>query len=269
MPNLRLSLLALAALVALFLSWSYFFARQPGPPPEAVGVGSGQKASPQAAAAVRRLLDTDFVTTAEFAPFFERFKTAFPAEYETSLAAFSQRAASAGEIGSPDLLVSEATRALRQSRGILAAKAGGPALDHIFEVQLAILRALASANPRLCANYLFGGESADFLKFSASHRELVATMAMAGLDAIKDGEINRIERAEPAAQDFQALEEGLRAKGLATSEIEALLDGKSDPALDDARMCRAGGIYLETLAALSEEPRRRIYGLAVELMARS
>jgi hypothetical protein len=268
MPLLRLALLALAALVGLFLGWSYFFGR-PSEPPEAVLVGPGQKGTPQAVAAVRRLVDTDFVAIAEFAPFFDRFKSAFPAEYESSLAAFSERAAAAGEIESPDLLVSEATRALRQSRGILAARASGPILDHIFEVQLEILRALSSANPRLCANYLFGGESPDFLKFSATHRELVATMAMAGLDAIKDGEVNRIERAEPEPPDFQTLEDGLRARGLTPSEIEALLDGKADPSLDDDKMCRAGGIYLETLAALPEEPRRRIYSLAVELMARS
>jgi hypothetical protein len=268
MPILRLALLALAVLVGLFLGWSYFF-RPPPEPPEAVLVGAGQKGSPQAIAAVRRLLDTDFVTIAEFAPFFERFKIAFPAEYESSLAAFSERAAATGEIESPDLLVSEATRALRQSRGIVAARASGPALDRIFEVQLAILRALSSANPGLCANYLFGGESADFLKFSAAHRELVATMAMAGLDAIRDGEVNRTQRAEPEPKDFQTLEDALRSRGLTASEIEALLDGKADPSLDDDRMCRAGGIYLETLAAMPEEPRRRIYSLAVELMARS
>ncbi|SFJ97179.1 hypothetical protein [Methylocapsa palsarum] len=266
MPLLRLALLALAALVAVILGYGYFFARPSGPPPQAAAIG---RASPQAVAAVRRLLDADYVATAEFAPFFERFKIAYPAEYEASLAAFSERSAAAGEIGSPDLLVSDAARALRQSRGVLAAKAGGPALDHIFEVQLAMLRTLSLVNPRLCANYLFGGESADFLNFSASHRKLVATMAMAGLDAIKDGAINRISRARPAPQDFQALEEGLRAKGLGTPEIEALLDGKADPSLDDEKMCRAGGTYLETLATLPEEPRRRIYGLAIELMARS
>jgi hypothetical protein len=62
----------------------------------------------------------------------------------------------------------------------------------------------------------------------------------------------------------------LRAKGLDTPEIEALLDGKAgDPPIGDAKMCRAGQVYLETLAAMPEPTRLRIYSLAVELMARS
>ena len=43
----------------------------------------------------------------------------------------------------------------------------------------------------------------------------------------------------------------------------------SDPPIADAKMCRAGQIYLETLAAMPEPIRLRIYGFAVELMARS
>ena len=166
--------------------------------------------------------------------------------------------------------MAEAARSLRLSRGILAVKAGRQALEHIFELHFAMLQALAAKNPRLCVNFLHGGESPGFFEFSAQNRGLVAAMAIAGIDAIHDGEIKRIERPAPTGTDFDALEKALRAKGLDTPEIEALLDGKAgDPPIGDAKMCRAGQVYLETLAAMPESTRLRIYGLAVELMARS
>ena len=34
-------------------------------------------------------------------------------------------------------------------------------------------------------------------------------------------------------------------------------------------MCKAGQTYLETLATLPTDPRARLYGLAVDLMAKS
>jgi hypothetical protein len=104
----------------------------------------------------------------------------------------------------------------------------------------------------------------------AQNRDLVAAMAIAGIDAIHDGEIKRIERPAPTGRDFDALEKALRAKGLDTPEIEALLDGKAgDPPIGDAKKCLAGQVYLESLAAMPESTRLRIYSLAVELMARS
>ncbi len=178
--------------------------------------------------------------------------------------------AKGGETTSADLLMAEAARSLRLSRGILAAKAGGQALEHIFELHFAMLRALAAKDPHLCVDFLNGGESPGFFEFSAQNRGLVAAMANAGIDAILDGEIKRIERPAPTGADFAVLEKALRVKGLDTPEIEALLDGKaSDPPIGDAKMCRAGQVYLETLAAMPESIRLRIYGLAVELMARS
>ena len=79
-----------------------------------------------------------------------------------------------------------------------------------------------------------------------------------------------IERTAPTEADFKALKSALVAKGLDKVEIDALLDGKMpDPPLADARMCAAGQTYLETLRALPEAARLRIYGLAMELMARS
>jgi hypothetical protein len=226
--------------------------------------------SPYEIDAARRAFTEKLKTAPEYAAFFDRLKTVFPSEYELFLAAFAQRSAASGEIASADLLIAEAARSLRLSRGILAAKAGRQALEHIFELHFAMLRALAAKDPRLCVNFLYGGDSPGFFEFSAQNRGLVAAMAIAGIDAIHDGEIKRIERPAPTGTDFDALEKALRAKGLDTPEIEALLDGKAgDPPIGDAKMCRAGQVYLETLAAMPESTRLRIYGLAVELMARS
>ncbi|MGQ0444318.1 MAG: hypothetical protein ACT4O2_04100 [Beijerinckiaceae bacterium] len=166
--------------------------------------------------------------------------------------------------------MAEAARSLRLSRGILAAKAGPQALEHVFELHIAVLRALAAKDPHLCVDFLHGGESSGFFEFSAQNRGLVAALAIAGIDAIHDGDIQRIERPAPTGTDFDALESALRAKGLGTPEIEALLDGKaSSPPIGAAKMCHAGQVYLESLAAMPESARLRIYSLAIELMARS
>jgi hypothetical protein len=270
MHFLRLALLGLAALVALILGWTFWIeANRPGTAPSSKIAET--QVSPEAIAAARRAIEAELAAAPEYAGFFDRLKTSFPAEYEAFLAKASQRSAAAGgEMRRADFLMIDAVRALRLSHGVLAAKAGQPALDHVFEMQLAMLRALAEKNQGLCVDFLYGGANGDFLEFSAANRGLVAAMASAGLDAIRDGQINKVGREEPTAEDFQTLEQALRAKGLDTLEIEALLDGKTpDPPLDDARLCRAGAIYLETLAAMPEPLRMRIYGFAVELMARS
>src|ERR1700730_7586258 len=226
--------------------------------------------SPREIDAARRTFEEKLKTAPEYAAFFDRLKTVCPAEYESFLGAFAQPSAASGEIASADLLMAEAARSLRLSRGILAAKAGRQALAHIFELHFAMLRALAAKDPRLCVNFLYGSESAGFFEFSAQNRGLVAALAIAGIDAIHDGEIKRIERPAPTGKDFDALEKALHAKGLDTPEIEALLDGKAgDPPMADAKMCRAGQVYLDTLVAMPEPTRLRIYSLAVELMARS
>jgi len=228
------------------------------------------RTSPDEIDAARRAVEEKLKTAPEYAAFFDRLKTVFPSEYESFLAVFAQGSAASGEIASADLLTAKAVRSLRLSRGILAAKAGRQALEHIFELHFAMLRTLAAKDPHLCVNFLYGGDSTAFLEFSAQNRGLVAAMAIAGIDAIHDGEIERIERPAPTGPDFDALEKALRAKGLDTPEIEELLDGKAgDPPIAAAKMCRAGQVYLETLAAMPESTRLRIYGLAVELMARS
>jgi hypothetical protein len=221
-------------------------------------------------AAARRVFEEKLKTAPEYTIFFDRLKSTFPHEYEAFLAGFSKRLATTGEIGSVDFLMAEAVRSLRLSRGILAAKAGNPALEHIFELQSSMLGVLAAKDPHLCVDYLNGAESAGFFKFSAQNRGLVAAIGIAEIDAIHDGDVKAVERQAPTETDFDALEKALRDAGLGTPEIEALLDGKaSNPPIAEAKMCRAGQIYLETLAAMPEQSRLRIYGFAVELMARS
>ncbi|MGH6829836.1 MAG: hypothetical protein ACREDG_01615, partial [Methylocella sp.] len=100
--------------------------------------------SPTKIDAARRAFDEKLKTAPEYAAFFDRLKTVFPSEYESFLAAIAQRSAASGEIASADLLTAEAARSLRLSRGILAAKAGRQALEHIFELHFAMLRALAA-----------------------------------------------------------------------------------------------------------------------------
>ncbi|MGH6795141.1 MAG: hypothetical protein ACREDH_08075, partial [Methylocella sp.] len=268
---LRLVLLGLAALAGIVTGAALL---QKGIRPEAAPLVAARpgkpRASPYEIDSARRAFKEKLKGAPEYAAFFDRLKTIFPSEYESFLATFAQRSAASGEIASADLLMAEAARALRLSRGVLAAKAGRAALEHVFEMHSAMLRALAAKDSHLCVEFLEGIESPGFFEFSAQNRGLVAALAIAGIDAIHDGETQRIERPAPAGTDFDALEKALRAKGLGTPEIEALLDGKaSDPPIGDAKMCRAGQVYLETLAAMPEESRLRIYGLAVELMARS
>jgi hypothetical protein len=265
---LRLALLSLAVLVALILGWTLL--HEANRPEKASSPVAEGRPSPRALAAARAKVQAKLAEAPEFFPFFDRMKDNFPNEYEEFITKASGRAAATGEAGSVDFLMIEAARALRSSHGVLAAKADQPALDHVFEMQLAMLRALAGKDQRLCVDFLFGGGSGDFLQFSAENRALFAAMATAAIEAINDGQIKQVEREAPTPEDFQTLEDQLRAKGLDKAEIEALLDAKTtDPTLNDLRMCRAGRIYLETLSALPEAARLRIYGFAVALMARS
>jgi hypothetical protein len=227
-------------------------------------------ASPQARAAARRAVDAQIAQVPEYQRFFDRLKLTLPSQYEATLDSFADRRAATGVEQSVDSYLSEAVRDLRQSRGALAAKADAPSLGRIFDVQLAMLNALATADQRLCVDFLYGGASDAFYQFSARNRQLAADMAIAGLEAIVDGQAKKNERQPPSDADFQLLEKAMAAKGLSQPEIEALLDGKTpEPPLEDARLCRAGRVYLEMLKTLPEPVRLRIYALAVELMARS
>lgn len=267
MHTLRLALLGLAALVAIFLGWTYL--HQPANAPDAAAARQ-RRTSPQEVAAMRRAIERSVAETTDYAGFLERVKTAFPAEYEGFLTRAAEHAAIAGDAPSADALMIAAARDLRSSHGVLAAKAEGPALDHYFEAKRAMLDALAAKNQALCVDFLYGGGNGDFASFSRDHRGLLAAMANAGLDAISDGQTRRVEREAPNDADFHSLENALRAQGVSNAAIGALLDGKApNPPLDDSEMCQAGQIFLQTLAALPDAARWRIYGFAVELMAHS
>jgi hypothetical protein len=269
---LRLVLLGLAALAAIIAGTALLriaLRGEPPPTPLTATVVPPAGDGPNSVESIRRISQNMLKGAPEYAVFFDRLKAAFPSEYEAFLKTVAERSAASGEIGSADLQLAEAVRTLRLSRGNLAAKAGPPALEHIFDLQLAMLKALALKDPRLCADYLYGGESSGYFGFAAEHRELVAEVAVAGIDAIVDGESKQVQRDVPTVEEFDSLERLLRAKGLGSPEIEALLDGTvSNPPVSDEKMCSAGQIYLETLASMPEDIRLRIYSLAAGLLVR-
>jgi hypothetical protein len=277
MNILRLVLLSLAAVIALILgtqlllqairndtSMSRQEARSPAKFQEKPST------SDEASAATRRQIEAKFGESPDYARFFDRLRLVLPNEYEAVVDDLVKRAQSGTPNLNIDFIMSEAVRSLRLSRGTLAAKASAATITHIFDVQLRILRALAEREPKLCVDFLYGGASEAFFAFSAEHRSLVAEMAIAGLSAIENGQKEKIERVPPNDTDFDLLEQALKEHNLGETEIQALLDGKTpDPPIADARMCDIGQIYLETLTTLPEPVKLRIYGLAVELMARS
>lgn len=229
-----------------------------------------KEASPQDQAEARARIEAIIAGAPEYARFFEELRKTFPADYDAALQGFAASRIAKGGEESVDFYVAEAVRELRQSRGVLAAKAEGPALARIFDLHLEVLRAIAAQDERLCVAFLYGGVNQDFQNFATGRRALVADMATAGLEAISSGQAKKVDRAPPDEADFRALENALAARGLGKTEIDALLDGKTpDPPLDDRTMCKAGQTYLDVLRALPEASRLRLYGLMVELMARS
>ncbi len=264
MHTLRLALLGLAALVAIILGCAFFHHDA-----NWAGRVNERRPSPQEIAAMRRVIERAVTETPDYANFFGQLKSVFPAEYDAFVTRSAENSAGAGDTANPDALMIQAARGLRRSHGILAAKADGPALDHFFDARLSVLHALAENNKTLCVDFLYGGNG-DFAAFSRDHRALFAAMINAGIDAINDGRAKQMTREAPTDEDFRTLEDALRARGLSNAEIAAVLDGKlSNPPLADSEMCKAGEVYLQTLAALPDDARRRIYGFAVELMVRS
>jgi hypothetical protein len=276
LDQLRLALMGLAAIASVILGWSLIQqALRVEPQPSAAATPAAvtpdqSRAEMAARAEMRQKIQTQLAQSPDYMRFFDRLRLVYPTEYETILDTFAKRATSTGETDSIDAMMSEAVRSLRLSHGVLAAKASGPALEKIFSMQLSMMQALSTKDQRLCVDFLYGGASQAFYQFSSQNRSLVSNMALAGLEAISDGQTAKIERVAPNDADFQVLEKALRDQGLSTPEIEALLDGKTaDPPITDARMCSVGQIYLQTLAGLPEASRMRLYGLAVELMVRS
>lgn len=274
MNILRLALLSLAACIAIILGASLLFqtdlTHKTNPPLASAALQKQEQNAEQLQAARKKIKARIAAVSPDYMRFFSRLKQVLPHEYDAILDGFARQSLEGVDVSNVDSLLSEAVRSLRLSSGAMAAKAGGPALSRIFDMQLAMMRALAAKDPRLCVDFLYGGASPAFFEFSSENRALVADMAIAGLDAIKDGRVQRIARPTPSDGDFELLEQALKAKDLNQSEIAAILDGKTPtPPITDQRMCQVGEIYLETLANLPEPARFRIYGLAVDLMARS
>ncbi len=246
---------------------------QTPPPAEAPPPAAATEAPAPAAAEAseaRKKIEAALAAAPEYARFFSRLRDAFPSDYEATMDGFAARFGAAGKLENVDFYLSEAVRNLRQKRGVGAAKAETAPLGRVFDMQLEVLKAVAKEDKRLCVAFLYGATDADFQRFAGRRRGLVANMALAGLEAMANGEEKKIERPAPSEADFKVLETALANKGLGKVEIDALLDGKTpEPPLDDAVMCAAGQTYLETMRTLPEPVRLRIYGLAVELMARS
>jgi hypothetical protein len=272
---LRLALLSFAALIAVALAIAFFIdaERQVADTQsaEASNRTPDETPAPEPLALARQSIEKDIARNApDYAVFFARLRATLPNEYDAIFDDFAKEALDGKDAHNIDALLSQAVRELRVSSGILAAKADGPALTHIFEVQRAMMQALAATNAKLCVDFLYGGASQAFFAFSATHRPLVADMAIAGLGAIVSGRANGIERDPPSDADFAQLSSAMKAQGVNDTEAAVILDGKQpNPPIPDARMCAVGQIYLQTLANLPEQARLRIYALAVSLMARS
>lgn len=259
--------LSAAAVVAICLGLGLLILAVSPPRP---GGPLAALSGPLDAGSARQYVETQIAQTPEYARFFARLREAFTPDYEATIKEFAQRVADTKTEPSVDFYLSEAVRRLRQSHGALAAKAEPDAMSRVFARQLEVLQAVARTDKKLCVAFLYGATNQDFQRFAASQRALVAAMAMASLDAMVNGKAKNIARTAPTEEDFVALEKGLTARGLGKTEVDALLDGKMpDPPLDDVKMCAAGQVYLEVLKTLPEASRSRIYGLALELMAKS
>ena len=281
MKMLRLVLLGLAAIIAFVLCGNFLLrAYKSAAPATALNApapaGSQDSAaaplraalSPEALSASRAAIEHAIADTPDYARFFDRLREAFPADYETIMNMVA--AAGQGRDVNVDSVMSDAVAALRRAQGTAAAKAPDPALARIFTMHLAEMKALAERDPHLCVAFLYGANVPGFPAFAADHRGLVADAALAGLEAMSAGRSSGVERGGPSDADFQALDHALVGRGLTRPEIDALLDGRTpEPPIDDATMCTAGQTYLSTLAELPPEVRARLYGLAVDLMAKS
>ncbi|MCC2095540.1 MAG: hypothetical protein KDJ29_01530 [Hyphomicrobiales bacterium] len=224
----------------------------------------------QKLAATRVLIQEQLAAAPEFSPFFDRLKTSFPTAYKRIIDSFADTVSKGGRIESADLYLAQALSGLRASHGVLAAHASTQALEKVFALRAATLRALAGQDPKLCADFLYGATSRNFFRFSAANRKLVASMMEADLAAIIDGRTSKQERPAPTAEEFQQLEAALRQRKLEKPEIEMLLDMRNpDPPLADTTVCKAGQIYYDVLNSLPEELKAKIYALSLRLLART
>ena len=277
MNRLRLALLGLAAVAALVLGAGFLQRAFHGTHaavemqvPAQAALTPSVPQEPPAVIATRQKIEAEITGSPDYTRFFDRLRLLFPSDYDTVLNAVARGANGAAGLPSLDAVMADAVGILRKADGSLAAKASDEALAQIFVLQLEEMRALAQRDVHLCVAFLSGATGSGFLGFAADHRALIANAAIAGLDAMNSGRTDQVTRPAPPDADFQTLDRALTQKGLTRPEIEALLDGKTaDPPIADEQMCTAGQSYLETLAGIAPDARSRLYGLAVDLLAKS
>lgn len=218
----------------------------------------------------RKKIEATLADENEYAAFFKQLRETFPADYAVDVDRFAARMAATGQPDSIDAYFTDAYRALRQTRGIVAAKASPPALTRVFDADAAVLKALGAVDAHLCVDFIYGGATQAYFDFASTHRAMVAELGNASLAAIVDGKSRKMEREPPGDADFQSLEKSLARDGLNKTEIAVLIDAKApDPPIPDPRMCAIEQINLAVLKGLPEDQRWRIYRLKVELMART
>jgi hypothetical protein len=288
--QVRIALLAMtAALAAAFGSWFLATGGQTNPPAapaapvapplESKPVATTPVAPPPVEEAPKAQADAptdpqklaalqDALRQApEYDAFFTRLRSLYPADYDS---AAKQALAQPIEThdNSADLFLTQAVQVLRQNRGLMGARAGAEALDRLFDQHRAVLQQLAATDPALCVDFLNGAPAERFVAFAGAHRALMGAEALAGLDAIDDGTHKKIDREAPTTQDFDDLEKALLAKGMDRAAVAQLLDGKTpEPPLSDAQQCQNGLTYLDSMKALPDLQRLRLYALALEVMA--
>ncbi len=280
--HIRIAILAAAAALAAAFG-SLFLAsgtRKPEPaePPLAAKpvtttpVTAEPAAAPKAPAEAidpqkRAALNDRLAEAPEYVAFLTRLRALYPADYDAATkTALAQEVETRDDAA--DLFVSLAVQTLRRNRGLLGAKAGGAALDQLFDAHEKVLKQLAASDPALCVDFLNGAPADRFAAFAGAHRALMAEEAVAGLAAIDDGARKKIDREAPASADFDDLEKLMLAKGVDKAGASLLLDGKTpDPPLSDARQCQNGVTYLDAMKALPDVQRYRLYALALEVMA--
>lgn len=257
------------------------FAPRAAEPPAAVSTEASEPAAPSpiqpAAVAVaipavdmRALVENRLRAAPDHASYFRRLKDAFPSEYAVLIDGLTAPALAKKTLPDPDAALIASIRRLRQTHGVLAARAGLAALEKIPRAQNAIMQALQDGDPHLCADFFYGGSADGFVAFANRNPHLVTDLARANLEAVVEGAGSTVAAPEPSDDDVTALEAALAAHGLSPTEIALLLDDKTpDPPIDDARLCRAGVAYLETLLSLPVGSRWSLLARSAALAARS
>ena len=218
----------------------------------------------------RRVVLNRMKDVPQFGSFYDALAAAYPRLYDGIVGANAARLAEAGVLGSAETLFWDALRTLQQAQGIMAAKAGPEVLTSFFDARLALLDALAPVDPKLCADFLYGTTDASIDAFSATHRDLVASLAIKELAAVEAGHTRPSDADKPTPADIDLVASRMADRRLSPDEIAVLIDGKSaDPPIPDARLCEMGRVYLSVLGALPPDVRQRVYGFAAELLARS